>query len=108
MADIWNTLFIVRPIDIRRRVDEVMQGVSDPERLMRSLVDRAHRQTRFFITTVVNIDAPDHIYLFRELREVHDFLARCGLVADDELDLPLQTVLAEPAYEVALICRRSE
>jgi 2-polyprenyl-3-methyl-5-hydroxy-6-metoxy-1,4-benzoquinol methylase len=90
-------------------IAEVLEHVEDPAGLMRLLVERADATTLFFVTTVVNIEAPDHIYLFRSLEEVRQLLAGCGLDVLDELDLPLRMNLAlkEPAYEVALVCRRS-
>ena len=86
---------------------EVMEHVADPAGIVRSLVERSHPQTRWFITTVVNVEAPDHIYLFRSLQEVRDVLGDCGLTVTDELDMPLKMNLdlKEPAFELALVCR---
>ena len=89
-------------------IAEVLEHVQDPLGIMRSLAERAHAQTLFFVTTVVNIEAPDHIYLFRSLDEVRDLLRRADLHVVDELDLPLKMnlTLKEPAYEVAVVCRK--
>ena len=86
---------------------EVIEHVADPAGIVRSLVERSHPRTLWFITTVVNVEAPDHIYLFRSLGEVRDMLGDCGLTVTDELDMPLKMNLdlKEPAYEVALVCR---
>jgi 2-polyprenyl-3-methyl-5-hydroxy-6-metoxy-1,4-benzoquinol methylase len=88
---------------------EVIEHVADPVGVIRSLVERSHPQTLWFITTVVNVEAPDHIYLFRSLREVRDLLGDCGLTVIDELDMPLEMNLRlpEPPYELAIICRPS-
>jgi len=88
-------------------VAEVMEHVPDPTIILNAAVGRSHAQTLFFITTVVNIEAVDHIYLFRELQEVRDLLRRCRLEVVSELDLPLKINLpmARPAYEVAMVCR---
>ena len=95
-----------RPFD-RIVIAEVLEHLPDPRAMMRTLVRAAHRDTVFFVTTVVNIEAPDHIYLFRELEEVRALLRECGLGVMSELDLPLKMnlPLPKPAYEVALICR---
>jgi 2-polyprenyl-3-methyl-5-hydroxy-6-metoxy-1,4-benzoquinol methylase len=85
---------------------EVLEHVAEPARIIRSLVEHAHRQTLFFVTTVVNVEAPDHIYLFRTLQEVRGLLDDCGLTVTNELDLPLKMNLSlrDPAYEVAFVC----
>jgi 2-polyprenyl-3-methyl-5-hydroxy-6-metoxy-1,4-benzoquinol methylase len=87
-------------------IAEVLEHLPDPAAILRLLAARAHGKTRFFITTVVNIEAPDHIHLFTTLQEVRDLMNACGLRVIDELDLPLSMnlKLPKPAYEVALIC----
>jgi 2-polyprenyl-3-methyl-5-hydroxy-6-metoxy-1,4-benzoquinol methylase len=86
---------------------EVIEHVADPAGIVRSLVERSHPRTLWFITTVVNVEAPDHIYLFRSLGEVRNMLGDCGLTVTDELDMPLKMNLdlKEPAHELALVCR---
>ena len=86
---------------------EVIEHVTDPSEIVRSLVKRAHPETVFFVTTVVNVDAPDHIYLFRTLQEVRGLLDDCSLTITDELHLPLKMNLRldEPPYEVAFVCK---
>lgn len=95
------------PVFDRIVIAEVIEHVADPASILRMLAGRAHRETLFFVTTVVNIEAPDHIYLFRTLEEVRDLLGKCGLTVVDELDLPLEMnlQLKDPPYEVALVCR---
>ena len=65
----------------------------------------------FFITTVVNLEAVDHIFLFRKLQEVRDFCEKtCGLRIVDELDMPLKMNLKDmkdEAFEVAVVCRKA-
>src|SRR5262249_2330056 len=86
---------------------EVIEHLATPQQVLSDALPHAHRDTLFFITTVVNIEAVDHIYLFRELQEVRQLLESCKLTIVDELDLPLKLNLPmpKPAYEVALICR---
>lgn len=90
-------------------IAEVIEHVADPLSILKSLTDRSHDQTLLFITTVVNIEAPDHIYLFRTLDAVRNLLAEAQLSVVDELDLPLKMNLnlQEPAYEVAMVCRKA-
>jgi 2-polyprenyl-3-methyl-5-hydroxy-6-metoxy-1,4-benzoquinol methylase len=88
-------------------IAEVLEHVEDPGKLLGIALERSNPQARYFITTVVNIEAPDHIYLFRELQEVRDLLNKCRLEVLDELDMPLEMnlPLPKPAFEVALICK---
>jgi 2-polyprenyl-3-methyl-5-hydroxy-6-metoxy-1,4-benzoquinol methylase len=87
-------------------IAEVIEHLPDPGSLLKSLVGRSHSRTRFFLTTVVNIEAPDHIHLFTTLEEVRALMNQSGLRIVDELDLPLNMniQLPKPAYEVALVC----
>ena len=97
-----------KPFD-RVVIAEVIEHLEKPDELLRLAVSHSHKQTLFFITTVVNIEAVDHIYLFRELHEIPDLLRSCGLSVIDQLDLPLKMnlQLPKPAYEVAVIARPS-
>lgn len=90
-------------------IAEVIEHLDDPDTILKSAVSHAHAGTTFFVTTTVNIEAIDHIYLFRELEEVRDMMRRCGLRIIDELDMPLTMKLkmAKPMYEVALICTKA-
>jgi 2-polyprenyl-3-methyl-5-hydroxy-6-metoxy-1,4-benzoquinol methylase len=85
---------------------EVLEHVEDPAFLLREAVAHAHPHTLVFLSTVVNIEAIDHLYLYRSLEEVRAMLADCGLAIIDELDMPLEFAAAETgSYEVALVCR---
>ncbi|MFO0827692.1 MAG: class I SAM-dependent methyltransferase [Phycisphaerales bacterium] len=90
-------------------IAEVIEHLDDPDTLLRSAVAHAHAETMFFITTTVNIEAIDHIYLFRDLEEVRAMMRRCGLEIVDELDLPLSMKLKmeRPMFEVAVICKKA-
>lgn len=89
-------------------IAEVIEHLDHPEVVVNLAREHSHSGTLFFITTVVNIEAVDHIHLFRSLDEVRDFCRdKCGLEIVDELDLPLKMKLqmSGEAYEVALICK---
>lgn len=96
-----------KPFD-RVVIAEVIEHLAKPEIIVNAARDRSHKDTLFFITTVVNLEAVDHIHLFRSLQEVRDFCTgKCGLAIVDELDMPLKMNLKmeDEAYEVALVCR---
>lgn len=87
-------------------VAEVIEHLADPGAMLRSLRPYAHKDTAYCITTVINIEAPDHLYLFRSLKEVRAFLADAGLRIVDELDLELKINLpgSGEMYETAYMC----
>ena len=89
-------------------IAEVLEHLERPDAILKLLAAHAGAETLCFVTTVVNIEAVDHIYLFRELSEVRDMLNRCGLEVVDELDMSLKMSLKmeREAFEVALVCRR--
>lgn len=88
-------------------VAEVIEHLPDPGAMLRMLARHATRETLWFITTVVNIEAPDHLFLFRSLEEVREFFTGCGLAIVEELDLELKMSikLPAPAFETAYVCR---
>lgn len=99
-----------KPFD-RVVIAEVIEHLANPEVIVEAALKHSKPDALFFITTVVNLEAVDHIYLFRQLQEVRDFCEKkCGLKILDELDMPLKMNLKDmkdEAYEVALVCRRA-
>ncbi len=86
---------------------EVLEHVERPDFLLREAAAHAHDKTAIFLSTVVNIEAIDHLYLYRTMEEVRDMVNDCGLTIDHELVMPLQFAADScPSYEVALICRK--
>ncbi len=85
---------------------EVLEHVERPDGLLRSAAAHAHEATTIFLSTVVNIEAIDHLYLYRTLPEVREMIDDCGLEITDELAMPL--VFASDvcdSYEVAFVGR---
>jgi 2-polyprenyl-3-methyl-5-hydroxy-6-metoxy-1,4-benzoquinol methylase len=97
-----------KPFD-RVVIAEVIEHLAHPEVIVEAALRHSHPGTLFFITTVVNLEAVDHIFLFRKLEEVRDFCEKtCGLKILDQLDLPLKLNLKDmrdEAFEVAVVCR---
>lgn len=87
-------------------IAEVVEHLARPDVMLRSAVKHSHKDTLLFITTVVNIEAIDHLFLLRTLEEVRDLMKNVGLRIVDELDMELKMNLKmqEKAYEVALVC----
>lgn len=106
-ADAQKELATLNRVFDRIVVAEVVEHLADPGAMLRSLRPYAHKDTRWCITTVVNIEAPDHLYLFRSLDEVRVFLRDAGLRIENELDLELKINLkgAGEMYETAYDCR---
>jgi len=99
-----------KPFD-RVVIAEVIEHLANPEVIVEAAMKQSNPGALFFITTVVNLEAVDHIYLFRQLQDVRDFCEkRCGLEILSELDMPVKMNLKdmkEEAFEVALVCRRA-
>lgn len=96
---------VTGPFD-RIVVAEVIEHVEQPQTLLRSAVKHSHPETLLFLSTVVNIEAIDHLYLYRSLDEVREMIDECGLAIVEELDLPLEFADAPAeSFEVALVCR---
>ncbi len=70
---------------------EVLEHVADPLSLVARAADHAAPDAVFFITTVINLEAVDHVYLFTSAEEIRDLLEAGGLRVEKELILPLPT-----------------
>ena len=69
---------------------EILEHVEHPERLMRFLHTRLRADAAAYLTTVANIDAEDHIYLFEDAVRIRDFVRsnHFDIVSDRPLPLP--------------------
>ena len=99
-----------KPFD-RVVIAEVIEHLAQPQIIVEAAKAHSKPDALFFITTVVNLEAVDHIFLFRKLQEVRDFCEKtCGLRIVDELDMPLKMNLKDmkdEAFEVAVVCRKA-
>jgi hypothetical protein len=107
MKPISGNPFPAAPLLDRIVIAELLEHLPRPDDMLRTLVRSAQRETLVVASIAINIEAPDHIYLFRDLEEVRALLQDCGLKVQDELDLPLKinVPLRKPAYQVAILCR---
>lgn len=69
---------------------EVLEHVEDPSKILRFLRQRMIKNSQLFITTVTNIAAEDHIYLFKNQDEIHELFNKYGFHVKEEMYLPLQ------------------
>ncbi len=68
---------------------EVLEHVERPEEILVTIRDRLRPGGLAYVTTVANVEAEDHIFLFRDADHIRETLIAAGLVVDRELVLPL-------------------
>jgi SAM-dependent methyltransferase len=69
---------------------EVIEHVEDPAPLLRALRSCLGPGGRAFVTTVANVEAEDHIYLFDDAAHIRRVLEAAGFRVESELPLPLR------------------
>jgi len=68
---------------------EVLEHVEQPQAVLAGIRAMLKADGRAFITTVANIEAEDHIFLFHDAAHIRTFLAESGLVVEQEQALTL-------------------
>ena len=68
---------------------EVLEHVEQPQAVLAGIRAMLKKDGRAFITTVANIEAEDHIFLFNNAAHIRAFLAESGLIVEQELAMPL-------------------
>lgn len=71
---------------------EVIEHVNDAPLMLRRAASRLRADGKAFITTCANCPAPDHIYHFRNIREIRGALSDAGFDILDELVLAAEDV----------------
>ena len=68
---------------------EVLEHVDDPGSLLSALRAQIQPGAPAFVSTVANMEAEDHVYLFHDAQEIRSLLLASGFViyADQPLDL---------------------
>jgi len=67
---------------------EVLEHVERPEVFLRRVAHLAKKDSYIFITTCINAPAIDHIYLWRDTKELEAMFKFCGLGIKQALHLP--------------------
>ncbi|MBF0357944.1 MAG: class I SAM-dependent methyltransferase [Magnetococcales bacterium] len=68
---------------------EVLEHVMQPETLLNRIHDQIQPEAELFLTTVVNIEAEDHVYLFKNTEQIRELTDMCRFQIKEELVLPL-------------------
>ncbi len=68
---------------------EVLEHVDNPATLLAAIRKRLTKSGRAFLSTVANLEAVDHVYLFRNEHDIRAMLCDCGFDIVRELVLPL-------------------
>jgi 2-polyprenyl-3-methyl-5-hydroxy-6-metoxy-1,4-benzoquinol methylase len=68
---------------------EVLEHIMHPELLLARISEVLRPGALFFVSTVANIEAEDHIYLFENADQIRELINTSGFVIKAELILPL-------------------
>ena len=68
---------------------EVLEHVDDPGSLLSALARRVDARAPAFLSTVANMEAEDHVYLFRDLAHIRSTIIDGGFTIDTEQPLAL-------------------
>jgi 2-polyprenyl-3-methyl-5-hydroxy-6-metoxy-1,4-benzoquinol methylase len=63
---------------------EVLEHVEDPKALLLSIHSLLQPNSRLFITTVCNLEARDHIYLFKSVDQLRELFLQVGFIVESE------------------------
>lgn len=70
-------------------ISEVLEHLELPDVALKSLHKSLRTGGRIFINVPVNSPAPDHIYLWRDTKDVSEFVRSCGFTIEQEHHLPI-------------------
>jgi 2-polyprenyl-3-methyl-5-hydroxy-6-metoxy-1,4-benzoquinol methylase len=72
---------------------ELLEHVKNPDKILTAFARYLSQEGRLFITTVANLAAEDHIYLFNNVGEIHQLIDQAGFAVQEE------RVLTLPGYQ---------
>jgi len=68
---------------------EVLEHVDDPLSMLRGLKPLLKKDGRAFVSTVANLEAEDHVYLFNDVAEIETMIADAGFAVENHLAMTL-------------------
>ena len=96
--------------DLEKKYDlaiccEVLEHVENPEKLLQNIKQSLCENGRVFVTTVINLEAIDHIYLFKNSIEIRNLFKKSGFAVVEErvYKLPNSTSELEQSNYAAII-----
>jgi len=69
---------------------EVLEHVEHPDRLLSNLRSALKPGSNVFLSTVANVEADDHIFLFRDRQHIRSVISEAGFEVQEELVMPLK------------------
>jgi len=78
---------------------EVLEHLESPEPVLRKINKILTDKGCLFISTCANGPAVDHLYLFNNIDEIREMVARCGFLIESEAALPINNFSIEKALE---------
>ena len=73
----------------------MLEHVENPALVLQTLWQVLQEGGRLFVTTVANLAAEDHIYLFRDVEEIRKMIENTGFAITSECVLPLSAYETE-------------
>lgn len=71
---------------------EVLEHVDEPSRFLEAARRVLTPEGRLYVSTCANCPAPDHVYLFRNVREIRELIEGSGLRIVADVAIPLEDV----------------
>jgi hypothetical protein len=79
---------------------EVLEHVEEPQKLLHAIREFIGAEGEAFVTTVANIDAEDHIFLYENADKIREMIQDCGLLISQDLSLVVPRYEENPVLPV--------
>ncbi len=78
---------------------EMLEHVENPHDFLKKIALIAKNNAYIFVTTCINAPILDHIYLFKDLKQLEDMFNHCGLTIKEQCILPYLDKTVEECLE---------